>query len=91
MLQLFHVHHVLQPEQRSELCKNLECPYRGEALMKVIKVDSSNDQGADFQPINFKEVFQELKASVEGRDKKKIVKQIESFKIIDADDTKTSL
>ena len=84
MLQLFHVHHVLQPEQRSELCKNLECPYRGEALMKVIKVDSSNDQGADFQPINFKEVFQELTASVEGkywqgRDKKYIVKEYESL------------
>ena len=52
--------------------------------MKVIKV---NDQGADFQPINFKEVFQELKASVEGkdrrgRDKKDIVKEFESLKII---------
>ena len=56
------MHHVLQPEQRSELCKNLECPYRGEALMKVIKV---NDQGDDFQPINFKEVFEELKTCVE--------------------------
>ena len=51
--------------------------------MKVIKVDSSNDQGADFQPINLKKVFQELKASVEGkdyrgRDKKDIVKEFES-------------
>ena len=56
--------------------------------MKVIKVDSSNDQGADFQPINFTEVFQELKASVEGkywqgRDKKDIVKEYESLQIID--------
>ena len=75
------MHHVLQPEQRSELCKNLECPYRGEALMKVIKVDSSNDQGADFQTINFKEVFQELKASVEGRDNKKIMKKYASLKL----------
>ena len=61
--------------------------------MKVIKVDSSNDQGAHFQPINFKEVFQELKASVEGkdekgRDKKDIVKKYESLKIIgDSDDS----
>ena len=57
--------------------------------MKVIKVDSSNDQGADFQPINLKEVFQELEASVEGKDqesgkdKKDIVKEYESLKIID--------
>ena len=36
--------------------------------MKVIKVDSSNDQGADFQPINLKELFGALKASVEGTD-----------------------
>ena len=55
--------------------------------MKVIKVDSSNDQGADFQTIKLKEVFQELKASVEGkdsfgRDKKYIVKEYESLKII---------
>ena len=61
--------------------------------MKVIKVDSSNDQGADFQPINLTEVFQELKASVEGkdrrgRDKKDIVKDFESLKIIgDSDDS----
>ena len=53
--------------------------------MKVIKVDSSNDQGADFQPINFKEVFQELKASVEGKDwqgkdKKDIVEEYQSLK-----------
>ena len=56
--------------------------------MKVIKVDSSNDQGADFQPMNFKEVFQELKASVEGKDrrgkdKKDIVEEHESLKIIE--------
>ena len=57
--------------------------------MKVIKVDSSNDQGADFQTINFREVFRELKASVEGKkdrygnDKKEIVKKYESLKIID--------
>ena len=56
--------------------------------MKVIKVDSSNDQGADFQTINFKEMFQELKASVEGKDrwgddKKDIVKKYESLKIIE--------
>ena len=61
--------------------------------MKVIKVDSSNDQGADFQTIKLKEVFQELKASVEGkckismfsdseRDKKDIVNRLESLKII---------
>ena len=55
--------------------------------MKVIKVDSSNDQGADFQPVNLKEVFPELKASVEGKDdegkdKKDIVKKYESMKII---------
>ena len=55
--------------------------------MKVIKVDSSNDQGADFQPINLTEVFQELKASVEGkdvvgRDKKDMVKKYKSLKII---------
>ena len=56
--------------------------------MKVIKVDSSNDQGADFQTIKLKEVFQELKASVEGkkdhlgRDKKDIVKKYGSLKII---------
>ena len=50
--------------------------------MKVIKVDSSNDQGADFQPINLNEVFQELKASVKGKDKKNIVKQYKSLKII---------
>ena len=57
--------------------------------MKVIKVDSSNDQGADFQPINLNKVFQELKASVEGKDqnsgkdKKDVVKQYESLKIIE--------
>ena len=57
--------------------------------MKVIKVDSSNDQGAHFQTVNFKEVFQELKASVEGKkvrwgeDKKDMVKKYESLKIID--------
>ena len=55
--------------------------------MKVIKVDSSNDQGADFHPVNLKQVFQELKASVEGkdrrgRDKKDIVKRWESLQII---------
>ena len=55
--------------------------------MKVIKVDSSNDQGADFQTINLTQVFQELKASVEendyeGRDKKDIAKQFESLKLI---------
>ena len=61
--------------------------------MKVIKVDSSNDQGADFQPINLKEVFQELKASVEGKkdcwgdDTKDIVKRYESLKIIDDSET----
>ena len=62
--------------------------------MKVIKVDSSNDQGADFQTIKLKEVFQELKASVEGKDqdsgkdKKDIVKKYESLKIIgDSDDS----
>ena len=60
--------------------------------MKVIKVDSSNDQGADFQTINLKEVFQELKASVEGKDtwgkdKKDIVKKFESLKIIDDSET----
>ena len=56
--------------------------------MKVIKVDSSNDQGADFQTISLKKVFQELKASVEGKDcqgkdKKDIVKKCENLKIID--------
>ena len=75
------MHHVLQPDQRSQLCKNLECPYRGEALMKVIKVDSSNDQGADFQPINLTEVFQELKASVDGEYQKNKVKRFESLKL----------
>ena len=60
--------------------------------MKVIKVDSSNDQGADFQPINLTEVFQELKASVKGKDrrgkyKKDIVKRYESLKIIDDSET----
>ena len=57
--------------------------------MKVIKVDSSNDQGADFQTIKLKEVFQELKASVKGSRKKNIVKRFESLKIID--DPETSL
>ena len=59
--------------------------------MKVIKVDSSNDQGADFQPISLKKVFQELKASVEGkcqifdgkREKKDVVEEFESLKIIE--------
>ena len=64
--------------------------------MKVIKVDSSNDQGANFQPINLNEVFPELKASVEGKclisgeeiHKKDIVKEYESLKIIgDSDDS----
>ena len=50
--------------------------------MKVIKVDSSNDQGADFQTIKLKEVFQELKASVEGKDKKDTVKEFENLKIL---------
>ena len=36
--------------------------------MKVIKVDSSNDQGADFQPIDLDEVFEELIASMEETD-----------------------
>ena len=60
--------------------------------MKVIKV---NDQGADFQPIDLKEVFQELKASVEGKkegwpyqNKKDGLKKYESLKIIgDSDDS----
>ena len=51
--------------------------------MKVIKVDSSNDQGADFQPMNLNKVFQELKASVEGQYQKNIVKEYESLKIIE--------
>ena len=51
--------------------------------MKVIKVDSSNDQGADFQPINLKEVFQELKTSVEGNYKKDRVEEFERLHIID--------
>ena len=65
--------------------------------MKVIKVDSSNDQGADFQPINLEKVFQELKASVkgkdyDGRDKKDKVKEYESLKIIgDSDDSDANL
>ena len=50
--------------------------------MKVIKVDSSNDQGADFQTIKLKEVFQELKASVEEK-RKVTVEKYESLKIID--------
>ena len=49
--------------------------------MKKIKVDSSNDQGADFQPINWKELFEEQKASVEGRDNKKMVKKYASLKL----------
>ena len=32
--------------------------------MKVIKVDSSNDQGADFKAINLEEVLEELKAKM---------------------------
>ena len=32
--------------------------------MKVIKVDSSNDQGADFKTINLEEVLEELKAKM---------------------------
>ena len=48
--------------------------------MKVIKV---NDQGADFQSIDLKEVFAELKASVEERYKKDKVEEFESLKIID--------
>ena len=55
--------------------------------MKVIKV---NDHGADFQPIDLKEVFAVLKASVKGkclilgseRDKKAKVKKYKSLKII---------
>ena len=64
--------------------------------MKVIKVDSSNDQGADFQTIKLKEVFQELKASVEGKDgwsgkdKKDRVKELESLQIEDVVDKCTT-
>ena len=57
--------------------------------MKVIKVDSSNDQGADFQTIKLKEVFQELKASVEGQYRKDSVKRFESLKLISYGDNVT--
>ena len=44
----------------------MDCPYRGDPLIKVLKCSGDDDQGAGFQPINLKDVFDELSASVEG-------------------------
>ena len=43
----------------------MDCPYRGDPLIKVLKC-SGDDQGVEFQPINLKDIFDELSASVEG-------------------------
>ena len=77
----------------------MDCPYRGDSLIKVLKCSEDDDQGplislslgTEFHPINLKNVFDELLASVEGsvlkgnlagRDKKDIVKKYESLQII---------
>ena len=69
----------------------MDCPYRGDPLIKVLKCSGDDDQGAEFQAINLKDVFEELSASVEGcvlagrlagRDKKHIVKKYETLEVI---------
>ena len=78
---------MLPAGQRSKLCGNVECPYRGKPLIQVLQVNSC---AGDFQPIDLKDVFQVLEASVEGReyswstkDRKDIVKGYASLKVID--------
>ena len=44
----------------------MDCPYRGDPLIKVLKCSGDDDQGPEFQPIKLKDVFDELSASVEG-------------------------
>ena len=44
----------------------MDCPYRGDPLIKVLKCSGDDDQGVKFQPIHLKDVFDELSASVEG-------------------------
>ena len=44
----------------------MDCPYRGDPLIKVLKCSGDDDQGVEFQPINLKDVFDELSASVKG-------------------------
>ena len=74
----------------------MDCPYRGDPLIKVLKCSGDDDQGAEFQDINLKDVFDKLSASVEGcvlkgrlagRDKKDIVKKYESLEIFGDDET----
>merc|ERR1719510_2235345 len=67
LVQLFRIHHLLpKGQERSKLCEKVDCPYRGDPLIKVLKCSGDDDQGAEFQPINLKNVFDELSASVEG-------------------------
>ena len=44
----------------------MDCPYRGDPLIKVLKCSGDDDQGAEFQTINLKDVIDELSASVVG-------------------------
>ena len=44
----------------------MDCPYRGDPLITVLKCSGDDAQGVEFQPINLKDVFDELSASVEG-------------------------
>ena len=67
---------MLPAGQRSKLCGTVECPYRGDPLIQVLQVN-------DFQPIDLKNVFQVLEESVEDRDKKDMVKEYASLKVID--------
>ena len=65
----------------------MECPYRGDPLIQVLQVNSCGD----FQPIDLKYLFEVLEGSVEGmavlfgdkKDKKDIVKEYSSLKVID--------
>ena len=67
LIQLFRIHHLLpKGQKRSKLCEKVDCPYRGDPLIKVLKFSGDDSQRAVFQPINLKDVFDELSASVEG-------------------------
>ena len=44
----------------------MDCPYRGDPLIKVLKCSGDDNQGAEFKDINLNDVFDELSASVEG-------------------------
>ena len=82
LLQLCRVHNVLQESQKSKLCDNVQCPYRGKPLLKVLKLNDSSESEDQFQAINLENVFGVLQASAKDEDTKKKVKQFKSLLIL---------